>query len=84
MLAQEKEQIKTLISDLLHQIKTPAAAADTFAQLLTDEDLSDETQREYISALQSALEKLIFLTESLVKMSRLESGMICLKPEKTV
>ena len=82
MLAQEKEQIKTLISDISHQIKTPAAAADTFAQLLTDEDLSDETQREYISALQSALEKLIFLTESLVKMSRLESGMICLKPEK--
>ena len=34
MLAQEKEQIKTLISDISHQIKTPVAAANTFAQLL--------------------------------------------------
>ena len=36
MLAQEKEQIKTLISDISHQIKTPIAAANTFAELLSD------------------------------------------------
>src|SRR5699024_6939328 len=40
MLAQEKEQIKTLISDISHQIKTPVAAANTFAQLLDDKELS--------------------------------------------
>ena len=39
MLAQEKEQIKTLISDISHQIKTPVAAANTFAQLLGDHTL---------------------------------------------
>ena len=42
MLAQEKEHIKTLISDISHQIKTPVAAANTFAQLLGDKALSDE------------------------------------------
>lgn len=36
MLAREKEQIKTLISDISHQIKTPVASANTFAQLLND------------------------------------------------
>ena len=82
MLAQEKEQIKTLISDISHQIKTPVAAANTFAQLLDDKELSDEERGEYIAALQTSLEKLPFLTNSLIKMSRLESGIISLKPEK--
>lgn len=82
MLAQEKEQIKMLISDIFHQIKTPVAAANTFAQLLDDKELSDEERGEYIATLQTSLEKLTFLTNSLIKMSRLESGMISLKPEK--
>ena len=82
MLAQEKEHIKTLISDISHQIKTPVAAANTFAQLLGDTGLSDEERNEYISTLQMSLEKLTFLTNSLIKMSRLESGIIRLKPEK--
>ncbi len=83
MLTQEKEQIKTLISDISHQIKTPVAAANTFAQLLGDTGLSDEERREYIATLQMSLEKLTFLTNSLIKMSRLESGIIRLKPEQS-
>lgn len=82
MLEQEKEQIKTLISDISHQIKTPVSAANTFAQLLDDKELSDEERSEYIATLQTSLEKLTFLTNSLIKMSRLESGIISLKPEK--
>lgn len=81
MLTQEKEQIKTLISDISHQIKTPVAAANTFAQLLDDKELSDEERSEYTVTLQTSLEKLTFLTNSLIKMSRLESGIISLKPE---
>ena len=82
MLAQEKEQIKTLISDISHQIKTPVAAANTFAELLGDGELSAEERIEYIATLQMSLGKLTFLTNSLIKMSRLESGIISLKPEK--
>ena len=82
MLAQEKEQIKTLISDISHQIKTPIAAANTFAELLDDGELSAEERTEYITTLQMSLGKLTFLTNSLIKMSRLESGIISLKPEK--
>ena len=82
MLAKEKEQIKTLISDISHQIKTPIAAANTFAELLSDGELSAEERTEYITTLQMSLGKLTFLTNSLIKMSRLESGIISLKPEK--
>lgn len=82
MLAQEKKQIKTLISDISHQIKTPVAVANTFAQLLDDKALSDEERTEYIATLQMSLEKPTFLTNSLIKMSRLEGGIISLKPKQ--
>lgn len=51
--------------------------------LLGDTGLSDEERREYIATLQMSLEKLTFLTNSLIKMSRLESGIIRLKPEQS-
>ena len=74
MLAQEKEQIKTLISDISHQIKTPVSAANTFAQLLDDKELSDEERSEYIATLQTSLEKLTFLTNSLYTRLVAECG----------
>ena len=43
--------------------------------------MSDEERIEYTVTLQTSLEKLTFLTNSLIKMSRLESGIISLKPE---
>ena len=82
MLEKEKQQIKSLISDISHQIKTPVASANTFVQLLDDDSLSEEERREYIAILQASLEKLTFLVNSLVKMSRLESGIIALKPRE--
>ena len=82
LLDKEKKQIKALISDISHQIKTPVASANTFVQLLNDDTLSEEERKEYIAILQGSLEKLTFLVNSLVKMSRLESGIIALKPEK--
>ena len=82
LLDHEKKQIKALISDISHQIKTPVASANTFVQLLNDDTLSEDERKEYIAILQGSLEKLTFLVNSLVKMSRLESGIIALKPEK--
>lgn len=83
LLEEEKNQIKTLISDISHQIKTPVAEAKTFAELMDDEGLSAAEREEYGKILQLSLDKLVFLTNSLIKMSRLESGIIRLKPRKT-
>lgn len=83
-LAGEKDQIKALISDISHQIKTPLAAAKTFTELLEDDGLSKAEREEYLEILQSLLDKLTFLTNRMVQMSRLESGMIQLKPRKVL
>ena len=84
LLEDEKNQIKTLISDISHQIKTPVAAAKAFADLLNDDKLSPKEHDEYVRILEDSLNKLTFLTDSLIKMSRLESGIINLKPETVI
>ena len=76
LLDNEKKQIKALISDISHQIKTPVASANMFVQLLNDDTLSEEERKEYIDILQISLEKLTFLVNSLVKMSRLKAVLL--------
>lgn len=84
LLESEKNQIKALISDISHQIKTPISSAKTFTELLSDNELSKKERDEYIAILQESLNQLTFLTDNLIKMSRLESGIISLKTESVI
>ena len=76
----EKEKIKTLIADISHQTKTPIANLLLYSELLAEEELT-QTAREKLAALHGQTEKLQFLIEALVKLSRLENGIIRLRPE---
>ncbi|MCI2047186.1 MAG: HAMP domain-containing histidine kinase [Faecalibacterium sp.] len=78
-LAAEKDNIKTLISDISHQTKTPVANLVLYAQLLAEQPLSPEG-RACADALNSQAEKLRFLIDALVKTSRLETGILALHP----
>ena len=80
LLSGEKEQIKALISDISHQIKTPVSSVRMFGELLQTPNITEDERQEYGELLRQSLDKLIFLTDSLIKMSRLESGIIRLKP----
>lgn len=81
-LEKEKENIKSLITDISHQLKTPLASIKMFNSLLLDEDLSNIERMEFLYRSKEDINKLQWLTDSLVKLSRLEAGMISLKKEK--
>lgn len=78
---EEKKRLHHLISDISHQTKTPLSNIKLYTELLKEADLdgeaADNAQRLYRQA-----DKLEFLIETLVKMSRLESGILTLRPEK--
>lgn len=78
-LSQEKDRINTLIADLSHQTKTPIANLLLYAELLQEENLSPQAAEE-AATLQAQAEKLRFLIDTLVKLSRLENGVISLHP----
>lgn len=81
-IAEEKDRIKELISDISHQTKTPIANLLLYTELLQEEPLSPEA-KDYAVTLHTQSEKLRFLIDTLVKLSRLENGIITLHPEKT-
>lgn len=80
-VAQEKDKIKTLIADISHQTKTPIANLMLYSELLEEEELTD-SMRSSVEALRIQTEKLRFLIDSLVKLSRLENGIFTLSPRK--
>ncbi|SFJ09503.1 Signal transduction histidine kinase [Terrisporobacter glycolicus] len=80
-LTMEKENIKRLISDISHQTKTPVANILLYSQILMEHDLPQDSE-VCAKALATQAEKLDFLMLALVKVSRLESGIITVNPKK--
>ena len=75
----EKDKIKTLIADISHQTKTPIANILLYTQLLREQSLPEESQ-PCVDSLEGQSRKLQSLIDALVKTSRLESGIIALRP----
>lgn len=78
----EQNNIKTLVSDISHQLKTPIANLVMYSEFLEDTSLSKEKQREYIHTIRLCVDRLNFLSESMIKLSRLESGLIHLNQKE--
>jgi signal transduction histidine kinase len=76
----EKENIKRLISDISHQTKTPVANILLYSQILLEHKLPEDSAL-CVKALSTQAEKLDFLMVALVKVSRLESGIITVNPQ---
>ena len=75
----ERERVRSLISDISHQTKTPLANIALYMQLLAEQNLTDE-QIKLVTQVSVSADKLTFLIQSLVKTSRLESGIVKIKP----
>lgn len=79
-LGEEKAKINQMISDISHQTKTPIANILLYTQLLSESRLSRQ-DKECVGFLAEQAEKLSFLVSSLVKISRLEAGIITVCPK---
>ncbi|MDO5400334.1 MAG: HAMP domain-containing sensor histidine kinase [Eubacteriales bacterium] len=79
-VAAEKDKIKTLIADISHQTKTPIANLLLYSELLAEQHLPGEAGAS-VEAIRAQGEKLRFLIDSLVKLSRLENGILTMSPQ---
>lgn len=86
-LKKEQEQIQVHISDISHQSVLPISNIVLYSQLLEewiDMQTLEEKQeiKNELAAIREQAEKLDFLIESLVKLSRLETGIIHINIKK--
>lgn len=79
-LKKERDDIKELIAEIAHQMRNPLANMESYLELL-DGAQSEEEREEYLDALKKTECKLYFLTESFLKMARLENRIIQIQTE---
>ena len=79
---QDKQVIQSLVSDISHQVKTPIANIKMFTNILQQHQLPPEKQAEFLRTMEGQIDKLDFLMQSLIKMSRLETGTFVLHPQE--
>ena len=78
----DKETIQSLVSDISHQVKTPIANIKMFTGILQQHELTPEKRAECLDTMAAQIDKLDFLMQSLIKMSRLETGTFTLHVEE--
>lgn len=81
-LSSEKDKIKTLVSDISHQTKTPVSNILLYTQLLGESQELNENTKKLADQIEQQTEKLSFLIASLVKTSRLENGILTVQPKE--
>lgn len=77
----EKEQVKSLISDMSHQLKTPLANIMMYEEILSSDGaegrkLSREEQKKFLRKMHVQSEKVNWILNSLFKMVKLEQNVI--------
>jgi signal transduction histidine kinase len=67
-------QQSDLISEMVHELRTPLASIQTAAHLLTRVEISDVQRQTMAETIQKEANRLSDLTTSFLEMARLESG----------
>lgn len=79
---QTKEFLRNVISDISHQIKTPIAALNIYNDIIRQEAADAATVREFTDLSEQELDRIESLVQSLLKMARLDAGVIVLEPQE--
>lgn len=80
-LEEDYGALKDTLADISHQLKTPLTSAMIMTDLL--ESTPAEKQAELVHNINSSLQRIDWLTTTLLNVARLEAGAIELKPELT-
>lgn len=84
LTAKEANKMKNrFLSTMSYNIRIPLNGVVGFSQLLsTEEDIDEETRKEYTAIVQKNSEKLMGLVNDILDLSRLEAGMMKFQIEK--
>ena len=77
----EKEQVKSLISNMSHQLKTPLSNVVMYRELLETEP-DAEQRADFLERMRLQLDKINWILQSLFKMVKLEQDVIRFETEQ--
>lgn len=78
-IRRDRDRSRDFLADVSHELKTPIAALRTFNELLAEGQVPDEaTQREFFEQSRQQIERLDWLAQNLLELSKLDSGLVLL------
>ncbi len=79
IIRQDRDRSRDFLADVSHELRTPIAAMRTFNELLRERAGEDPTARaEFLEASAVQLERLDWLAQNLLELSKLDSGLVLL------
>ncbi len=80
-LAQLEDMRKSFVANVSHELKTPMTTIGGFIDGILDGTIEQDKQKYYLGIVSAEVKRLSRLVQSMLSMSRLESGEFSLKPE---
>ncbi len=80
-LAQLDDARRAFIANASHELRTPIFSLGGFLELLRDEELDEETRREFVATASEQVERLAKLASDLLDLSRIDTGHVRLGRE---
>jgi signal transduction histidine kinase len=65
---------REFIANASHELRTPLFSLGGFLELMTDEELDEETRREFLVTMREQVDRLAKLATDLLDLSRLDAG----------
>jgi signal transduction histidine kinase len=79
MIRRDRDRSRDFLADVSHELRTPIAALLTFNELLTQRAGDDPAARaEFLNNSRIQLERLDWLAQNLLELSKLDSGLVLL------
>lgn len=82
LLSEMDQATSNFVSAVSFEMRTPLTSIQGFSEMLLNQDLGEEKEREFIDIINKEAEHLTELVEELLDISRLESGKAKLKREE--
>jgi signal transduction histidine kinase len=79
IIRRDRDRSRDFLADVSHELRTPIAALLTFNELLKDQAAADPAARaEFLDSSRVQLERLDWLAQNLLELSKLDSGLVLL------
>jgi signal transduction histidine kinase len=79
IIRRDRDRSREFLADVSHELRTPIAALRTFNELLVEGAANDPTTRsEFLEASGAQVERLDWLAQNLLELSKLDSGLVLL------
>jgi signal transduction histidine kinase len=79
IIRRDRDRSRDFLADVSHELRTPIAAMRTFNELLREgADADPEARAEFLESSRQQLERLDWLAQNLLELSKLDSGLVLL------